>query len=57
MVTASASGSCPGPWSRISIGSSVTTLSGTSRTSSPSSAHTRKVVTARRAGPELTASR
>ena len=57
MVTASGSGSWPGPWRRISIGSSVTSLSGTSRTASPSSAHTRTVVTARRAGPELTASR
>jgi hypothetical protein len=32
-------------------------LSGTSRTWSPSSAQTRTVLTARRAGPELTASR
>ena len=50
IVTATAEGSCPGPATRISIGSSVTTLSGRSRTASPSTAHTRTEAAARRAG-------
>ena len=57
MVTASASGSCPGPCTRISIGSSVTSLSGRSSTRPWSSACTRTDVVGRRTGPRVTVAR
>ncbi len=50
-------GSWPGPCTRISMGSSVTSVSGCSLTVSPSTARTRTRDVARRTAPSFTASR